>query len=173
VEEDTDILDPEVDEDEDDDQAPPPVEGDTVSREQYEKVVKAERSLRTRLRRTEMESEYGKDVVELVPATLPLKEQRALAAKLKERFGSQAAQTQPDESADASPEVATEQPTEQERRAAALVQPGSGGSVPGGVITDPKEAAAIAMSNPARYEQMRAAGTIKLDKIEGLSFRPE
>ena len=166
MEDDTDILDPEVDEDEDDDQIAPPVEGDTVSREQYEKVVKAERSLRTRLRRTEMESEYGKDVVELVPTTLPLKEQKALAAKLKERFGSQTAATQADESADAGTEASTEEPTEQERRAAALVAQGSGGSV-AGVITDTAEAAAIAAASPERYTQMKAAGLIQLPKLPG------
>lgn len=167
MDEDTDILDPEVDEDEDDDQIVPAVEGDTVPREQYEKAVKAERSLRTRLRRTEMESEYGKDVVELVPTTLPLKEQKALAAKLKERLGSQAATTPADESADASTETPEVEPTEQERRAAALVQQGSGSTSSG-----PMSAAEwrdVAKKDPALGQQLLETGRVDLAGLrEGL-----
>ena len=100
------------------------VEGDVIPRQQYDKVVKEARSLRTKLRRTEFAAEFGTEVVELVPDSLPLKEQRALAEKLKTRLGS-TAQTPASTSAESEDTEAAEQPTDQELRAAALSRSGS------------------------------------------------
>mgnify|MGYP001607605405 CR=1 FL=1 len=121
VDEDTDDLAEGQDPDEDEETAAPAVEGDTVPRELYEKAVKAERSLRTRLRRTEMAKEFGDDIVELVPDMLPLNEQKALAAKLKEKFATPPAPTQGAEgSAEGKPD-AEEHLSEAEKRMAAIV----------------------------------------------------
>lgn len=98
-------------------------EGDTVPRAKFEKVQKEARSLRTRLARSELESEFGKDVVELVPPSLPLDEQREYVAKLKERLG-QAAPTQEQEGTGSGPGLTAEEPlSESEKRIAALTTP--------------------------------------------------
>jgi hypothetical protein len=52
-------------------------------------IAKARREAakyRNQLRRTELAKEYGDDVLELVPETMKLDEQKALAAKLAERL---------------------------------------------------------------------------------------
>ena len=61
---------------------------------------------RTQLRRTQLAKDYGDEILELVPETLPVKDQKELAAKLKERLGSQQ-QTSPTEQVEAAepPEV--------------------------------------------------------------------
>jgi|SRR3990172_3748281 len=142
-----------------------PVEGDTVPRAQYDKVVREARSTRTKLRRTEFAAEFGADVVELVPDSLPLKEQRELAEKLKAKFGS-TVETQNEQGPELTAEPAVEQPTEQERRAAALVQSGSGQPATT-AITDVQQAAELAFGDPAAYERMKRAGLIQLAKLPG------
>src|SRR3990172_10503843 len=135
--------DPEVEEP---DPVEEPVEGDSVPRAQYDKVVKEARTLRGKYRRAELAQEYGKEVLELVPPSLPLKDQQELAAKLSERLG-QSVPTQIEQGAELTAEPVVEQPTEQERRAAALVQSGSG-QPPPPAITDVQEGAALAFPAP-------------------------
>ena len=154
--------DPEVEEP---DPVEEPVEGDSVPRAQYDKVVKEARTLRGKYRRAELAQEYGKEVLELVPPSLPLKDQQELAAKLSERLG-QPASTRLEQGTELTAEPAVEQPTEQERRAAALVQSGSGQPATT-AITDVQQAAELAFGDPAAYERMKRAGLIQLAKLPG------
>ena len=98
------------------------VEGDTVSRAQFEKVQREARSLRTKLRRSEFAKEYGDEVVELVPESLTLKEQKELAGKLQERFAATAS-TQDADGTATTPSPPVEVLSEAEKRMAAIVKP--------------------------------------------------
>ena len=163
-EEEADLDEEQDSEDEEPDQIEPP-EGESISRQQYEKVVKEARSLRTKLRRTEFAAEFGADVVELVPTSLPLKEQKELAAKLKERLAP-AAPAPAVEGLEVDVTEAADQPSEQELRASALVRSGSGS--PGqSVITDVAEVARLAFSDPAGYERAKKAGLVQLERLPG------
>ena len=97
-------------------------EGDMVPKALLVKARNEARSLRSKFARSELATEYGKDVVELVPNSLPLQEQRDLAAKLKDRL-SQPAPTQGSEERPAAPEAPPVEPTEAEKRIAAIVKP--------------------------------------------------
>ena len=143
-----------------------PVEGDTVPRAQYDKVVREARSTRTKLRRTELAAEFGADVVELVPDSLPLKEQRELAEKLKAKFGS-TVETQNEQGAEQIAESAVEQPTEQERRAAALARSGSGSPVSG--FMNLEDWHKLSVSNPEAAQAAFKAGHVDFSGLrEGL-----
>ena len=50
------------------------------------KLKQENQSLRQRLRRTELEANFGKDVVELIPEELPLSKWEEFAGKLAERM---------------------------------------------------------------------------------------
>ena len=162
----TDEYEEELDSPEEVDPVEETVEGDTVARGQYDKVVKEARSLRTKLRRTEFAKEFGDEVVELVPESLTLKEQKELAAKLKERFGA-TAQTRTDEGTESSELEAVEQPTDQERRAAALAREGSGSATTGKLSRE--EWLKLAGANPVAAQEAWSKGRVDLSGLrEGL-----
>jgi len=95
--------------------------GDTVPRNQYEKVQKEARSLRTRLRRTEVEAKYGKEVVELIPEELPLTKWDEYAEKLSTKLKPEPA-AETDTPAEEKPEEAT--PKEKKLAAVSTAQEG-------------------------------------------------
>lgn len=140
------------------------VEGDMVPRSVAERYKKESHSLRVRLRRTEFAKEFGDEVVELVPETLTLKEQRTLAEKLQAKLSS--ASTHTDVDAERSAEAAPSVPSEQDRRAAVFAREG-GGAPTSGVITDVQEAMAIAAANPEQYAALKRSGAISLEKLPG------
>lgn len=134
-------------------------------------------TLRTQLRRTEMAKEYGDDVLEFVPTSLPLQEQKELAAKLQARL---AGQTQDVQATPEQPTGAFQEPqfipvpipqagqTEDERNLAAVAQGVS--TTAATTAQSPlstQEAAELAMRDPATYQRMKQAGLIKLEKLPG------
>lgn len=135
-------------------------------------------SLRRRLARTEIKAEYGEDVLELVPESLPLKEAKELAGKLSARFA--ASKTQDAPQAASVPEVGIEQPqtvevevpqaepTQAERNLAAVAQgssPQAASSAQTPLSID--EAAALALRDPAAYQRYKQAGLVKLERLPG------
>jgi 16S rRNA C967 or C1407 C5-methylase (RsmB/RsmF family) len=61
-----------------------------ISENVLRKLKQENHSLRQRLRRTELEANFGKDVVELIPEELPLSKWEEYAGKLAERLPKQA-----------------------------------------------------------------------------------
>ena len=82
------------------------------------KLRKENHSLRTRLRRTELEAEFGSDVAALVPDALPLKEWKEYAGKLVALKGP--AVSTADQTDEATQEAPSEEPSEVERRLATV-----------------------------------------------------
>ena len=157
-----------------------PTDWSTLTVEEWRKrearLKEEAHKLRTTLRRTEMSKEYGDKVLEFVPTSLPLQEQKDLAAKLAAEFAANKAQdAQP---TSGSPEVVIEEPhivevapqaesTQAERNLAAVAQ----GSSPSAASTAQtplsiQEAAALAVSDPTSYQRLKAAGLIKPEKLE-------
>lgn len=135
-----------------------PLDADKWQKE-VEKLRKENHSLRVRFRRTEMEKEYGADVLELVPDDLSLEKQGELAAKLAERFrNASPTQTEAPTEAEAEAPPQAEVVSEAERNLAAVTQ----GSVsPGGSAgMDEDEIRKLAFADPARYAALRASGSI-------------
>jgi hypothetical protein len=94
---------------------PAPSGPDVDWQKETEKARKEAHGLRERLRRSEIAAEYGKDVAELLPAGLPIKEWKGYAEKLTEFRGQQAPPAQASEDA---PEAPPEEPTEAEKQLA-------------------------------------------------------
>jgi 16S rRNA C967 or C1407 C5-methylase (RsmB/RsmF family) len=63
------------------------------------KLKQENQSLRQRLRRTELEANFGKDVVEMIPEELPLSKWEEFAGKLAERLPKAQNQTEQNEPA--------------------------------------------------------------------------
>ena len=80
-----DDLDQDVEEAPAAEQAQPPEEDPTLK-----KLRSENRSLRTRLRRTELQAKYGEEVVGLIPEELPLKKWEPFAEQLSGRLTKQA-----------------------------------------------------------------------------------
>ena len=76
------------------DAAPDPADDSAVR-----KLKQENQSLRQRLRRTELEANFGKDVVELIPEELPLSKWEEFAGRLAERFPKAESQPKQDEQA--------------------------------------------------------------------------
>lgn len=150
--------DEEQDSSEDEDPVEATVEGEAIPRAQYDKVVKEARRLRTTLRRTELVAEFGAEAVDLVPTSIPLKEQRELAEKLAAKLS--AASTQNAEGTVPPAEPVVEQPTEQERRAAALAREGAA-STSGSRTYTPEEIRRIGERNEAEALKLIAAGLMQ------------
>jgi hypothetical protein len=118
------------------------------------KLKQENQSLRQRLRRTELEANFGKDVVELIPEELPLSKWEEFAGKLAERMPKdQAKQDEP---------AAEESAPEAEPAGLAAV---SGASTPGTPIAgDPLTSAEIKelyKTDPVRASQLVNQGMFK------------
>lgn len=87
------------------------------------KARKEAEKYRRELRRSQLQTEFGSEVMELVPATLPLTDQKALAEKLKARLSASPA---PASSEQATTETPTEGSTVDATALAAVTTAGSG-----------------------------------------------
>lgn len=87
------------------------------------------RSERTRLR---IGKQYGDEVVELIPVSLPLREQEELAAKLADRLPKA---PEPTDQAETVEEPTEAEPTEAERKLATVAGNTAPGSPPAGALT--------------------------------------
>jgi len=148
-------------------------------RKREAKLKEEAHKLRAQLRRTEMSKEYGDEVLEFVPSSLPLQEQKELAAKLSQRLGV-GTKTQDVQAPAQGPEVVIEQPniievpvpeagpTPEERNIAAVAQ----GSSPQAASTaqtplSTQEATNLAVSDQTAYQRLKAAGLVKPETLEG------
>lgn len=104
-----DDLDPEV-------EAATEAPSDTRSDADWKKLQQENRSLRSRLRRTEIEAKHGKDVAELIPDELPLTKWEEFAEKLAAK--TQAERPVVPEQTE-TPETPKVEPTAEETRLAA------------------------------------------------------
>ena len=111
-------------------------------------------SLRTRLRRTEWQVEYG-DFLEVVPDTLPLKEQKQLLDNLKTKFP----RTEPDQAEAEKVAPKTEQTGAEKAMAAALK--GSGGAESIAKTYTPEEVRRIGLKDQAEALRIIASGGMK------------
>lgn len=143
----------------------PPAEGETVSRAQYEKAVKEARSLRTKLRRTEMEAEFGAEVLEMIPADLPLKQQKALAGTIKTKLDALTAQATPADGSAENSDADQGQPTEEEQRLAAVTSAGSTGTQTGQIYSA-KEWAALSKVDPVQGQKLLEQGRVDMAGIK-------
>ena len=96
------------------------------------KLKQENQSLRQRLRRTELEANFGKDVVELIPEELPLSKWEEFAGRLSERMPKQEAQTEQNEPA---PEDAPQEVAPQSGLAAVAQAPSVGKPASEGLLT--------------------------------------
>lgn len=121
--------------------------------DKYVRKLKDEnQSLRQRLRRTELEANFGKDVVELIPEELPLSKWEEFAGKLAERMPKavEAEQTEP------APED-TSQEEEPTKLAAVATSPSSGAPTAGELMTT-AEIKELAKSDPVAAARLMNEG---------------
>ena len=144
----------------------PEAEGDTVSRKAYERAVNQVRKLKSQVRRADLSLEYGPEIAERVPDELPVEKWPEYATKLKERLGTTAT-TSNDEGTEPPATPAAAQPSEQERRAAALAREGTRGAGSGSISRD--EWLNLANTDPAAAQAAFAAGRVAFSGLrEGL-----
>ena len=127
-----------------------------------QKLRKENESLRRRLRTFEAAEKYGKDYAELIPESMPISEWDGWIEKLRAKFPAAAPAT----AAESAPPVAPVEPTEDEKRLAAVNATGQGAPVPTGIFSA-EEAIRLYAENPAQYQAMKAAGAIRLEKLPG------
>ena len=127
-----------------------------------EKANKEALDARLELRRTQLEKDYGEEIVGLIPQALPQTEWKDYADKLKAFRGQPSSEAQTDQ---ATQTVSQEEPTEEERKLAAVSEGPSGATSPGGL--SPEEVINLAMSDPERYRQLRDGGSISLERLPG------
>lgn len=120
-----------------------------------EKARREAQALRVRLRRTELVTKYGQDVVELIDEDLPLKKQMSLAEKFAAKLAE--AKPAPDEGTEKASE---EEPTPEEERLAAVTK-----GVPSGTQTtgsmSREELDELYRSNPAEAVRLLNAGLVR------------
>lgn len=104
--------------DQDVEEVPEEVASSATDDKVLEKLRKENHSLRSRLRRSELEAEFGSDVAALVPDALPLKEWKEYAGKLVALKGP--AVSTADQTDEATQEAPSEEPSEVERRLATV-----------------------------------------------------
>ena len=119
---------------------------------------------RLELRRTQLEKEYGADVVELIPGTLPQTEWKDYAEKLKTFRGEPQAPAQTEVASEETPQAEVA-PSEAELKLATVTQ-GPSGVEPGSGLS-PEDAIQLAINDPARYAQMRDSGALELERLPG------
>ncbi len=174
--EDTDGLDPEVEE------ADEPSDLTTLTVEQWTKreakLKNEAHKLRAQLRRTEMSKEYGDEVLDLVPASLTLEEQKVQAAKVAAALRA-APKAQDAQATPGGPEVVYQEPnivevpvpqagpTPEERNIAAVAQGSSQAASSAQTPLSTQEAAVLATTDPAAYQRLKASGLIRPETLEG------
>lgn len=114
----------------------------------FKKLQNENRSLRERLRRTEIKAEHGEEIAGLIPPSLPLNEWADYAAKLASFRGATDPETPPQEA----PAPAVQVDPEREERLAAVGQSRTGAApdneydpkaIPDLIRTDPARAMAL------------------------------
>jgi hypothetical protein len=125
------------------DAAPAPT-GESGDDPRYRKLQNENRSLRERLRRSEIQAEHGEQIASLIPTSLPLNEWPEYAEKLSALIPKAPAP----ESADSEPANApSEERTEREERLAAVAAPQATGTQP--EVLSAKEIGELMKSDPA------------------------
>jgi hypothetical protein len=113
----------------------------------YKKLQQENRSLRDRLRRSEIEAEHGKEIAELIPASLPMKEWKDYAEKLSALKGPA---TQDETTQDEAPPVPDQGVrAEREQRLAAVGASRSPGNAPETPLSA-KEIQELMQTDPSR-----------------------
>lgn len=129
-----------------------------------EKARSENHSLRTRLRRTEWQAEYGTDLLEVVPENLPLREQKKLLDNLKAKFGERVEPgTETGTTDEASPPEETPS-SSAEKAMAAVVKDTGNPTALGSKISHEQYREMV--TNPETHEkaiQMRQAGLVTDD----------
>jgi hypothetical protein len=114
------------------------------------KLKQENQSLRQRLRRTELEANFGKDVVELIPEELPLAKWEEYAGRLAERL------QKPEQTKAETPEAAPETPEVPEPaaglKAVATNQPASTPVAHGTDLTS-REIGDLYKTDPAAFKR--------------------
>jgi len=103
-------------------------------RKENDKLRKEHQALRSKLRRTELTAKYGAEVVDLVPEELSISKSAELAEKLHARLAERPAPAQTSE-----PAEVPEEPTQAERKLAAVSKAGSAPSATAAASTITRE----------------------------------
>lgn len=121
------------------------------------KKLQAEnRSLRARLRRSELTTRYGQEVVGLIPDELPITKWESFAETLATRLGSERTAEAPQQTTETAP---SEEPTPEELRLASVAK-GASGQAEGPAKMSFQEWRALRKKDPS------AADAIPLDRID-------
>src|SRR3990167_3368595 len=132
---------------------------ETVDPAKYRKLQAENRSLRTRLRRSEIGAKYGSEVVELIPDELPLGKWEAFAEKLAGRLKTDGAGPA-DETETAA--VAPVAPTPEASRLGAVATGGSGAGLVAPPRTyTPQEVRKIGLRDHAEALKIIASGAMQ------------
>lgn len=117
------------------------------------KLKQENQSLRQRLRRTELEANFGKDVVELIPEELPLSKWEEFAGKLAERM------PKPEAPPEQNEQAAEDSPQEDEPAGLAAVTktPAPGSTLPEELKTV-AEIKELAKTDPAEATRLINSG---------------
>jgi hypothetical protein len=156
-----DDLDLDVENDLTDEETPsPPPSGPEVDwQRETEKARKEAHGLRERLRRSEIASEYGKEVAELIPAGLPIKEWKGYAEKLNTFRGQATASDQ--QTTDESPAPAAKaQPSEEDRQLSQVLK----GSATGSPATEKVTALqwmSLRQQDPSAADRLLRSGAVE------------
>lgn len=134
-------------------------EAEGVDPKRLTKLQNENRSLRVRLRRTELQAKFGPDISELVPDTLPLKEWEAFAEKLQD-FKGPAAQTDQTESVEV--EAPVEEPSPAERQLAAVSRSSATGG-PAASRMSAREWMDLNQKSPGEAMKLLRGGGVELE----------
>jgi hypothetical protein len=152
---------PEDDDELDQDVETPEAQGQTLpdrSDAEWKKLQHENRSLRGRLRRSEIEAKHGKDVAELIPEEVPLSKWEDFAEKLAAKLSvERSEETQQREEAPAPKEELTP-----EERNLAAASGGTSGS-PAAERISAKSWMELNQKNPAEARRLLNSGGVILD----------
>jgi 3-mercaptopyruvate sulfurtransferase SseA len=127
-----------------------------------EKANKEALDARLELRRTQLEKEYGEDIVGLIPTALPQTEWKDYADKLQAFRGQPSSEVQTEQATEEAPQ---EEASPEEQALAAVGTGPSGSQSLGGL--PPEEVLQLAKNNPAEYVKLRDSGAASLERLPG------
>lgn len=121
------------------------------------KLKQENQSLRQRLRRSELEGTFGKDVVELIPEELPISKWEDFATKLQERLPKAVEAAPEQETSTTEPEAASQE--DEPTGLAAVAKAPAPGTAPGSANADlsATELGKLATDDPAAFSAAIAA----------------
>lgn len=97
------------------------------SEKEFKKLQAENKSLRGRLRRTEIEARYGKDIADLIPGSLPMREWLEFAEKVRDRIAEESTAGRFAQTGQSVEEVSNPEPTAEERNLALAAAAGTSG----------------------------------------------